>query len=234
MGTNIGFLALVLAFAVPLGGCVESGDESLVILRNEVPSSGCTISTSGSEFRSRGAIDVQAERGYLFTPTVTNLAQGDQDGPSRLAFVEGADIDLTFPSGGGPSDPALTSFSQSFSGSISPNGGESTFVFEIVPKATLDSLALAVGDRVDVEAVVQLVGTLDGSNIRSNKFHYPIEICNQCLTIDRGACDALPLDYVGEGGGECQPLQDGVVECCTSAENQLVCPAMGPTSSGAQ
>jgi hypothetical protein len=223
---NAGHLAGLLVAALATStGCADQGDESLMILGNTQPGNDCQLSNSATMFQTRGRIDTQAVTGYLFTPLVSNRATRTQSQMvSRVAFIEGANVDLSFPGGGDPGNSSLTSFAQPFSGSISPNGGQSTFAFEIIPKATLDAMGLASGEIVQVIADVQVYGTMDGNDIDSNTFHYPIDVCNGCLYQNLGDCTALPEGYMGTEGGKCQALQDGVLECCNSGGTEI-CPA---------
>jgi len=232
MQNYIPWSVLVLGALTTQSGCVDAG-ETLRILRNQEPSGACEVSDSaGDAFLSSGIIDVQASAGYLFTPLVENraVASGVNE---RLVFVDAAIVDLKFANGfysdaevSALDAAGLAKFRQPFSGSI-PAGGVSSFAFEVIPKDMLDDMAskLAEGEITRVIADVEIRGTLDGADVASPTFTYPIEVCNGCLTQVIGTCDALPAGDV-QIGGACQELQDGVLECCTGADGSLVCPAV--------
>jgi hypothetical protein len=216
-------LAGVLSTTV---ACAAEGAESIQILRNQLPAEGCEIplDTSGA-FQPRGRIDVAAGSGYLFTPLVQSNVEPSM-GAGRWVFVEGADISLEFVGANAPSGSFgdLLNFRSLFSGSIEP-GGVGTFAFDVVPKQLLGMLTVNVDDPLQVVASVELVGTLDGGDVRSNTFNYPIEICNGCMTNVLGACLGLTATEISSGG-TCQTLQDGVLDCCTDEAGALVCPAV--------
>lgn len=217
-------LAGVLSTTV---GCAAEGAESIQILRNQAPGDECVIPTdTGGEFQPRGRIDVAAGSGYLFTPLVqSNVEPSESAG--RWIFVEGADVSLEFVGANAPSGDFgdLLNFRSLFSGSIEP-GGVSTFAFDVVPKQLLSQLTVNVDDPLQVVASIELVGTLDGSDVESNTFNYPVEICNGCLTNVLGACLGLDESIDIRLGGVCQTLQDGVIDCCTDDAGGLVCPAV--------
>lgn len=218
--------------ALLLGACTEGG-ATLVIVQNQVPEEGCSVSTDLGTFRARGLIDVNSDQGYLFTPAVQSVLNeaNSETGTQRIVFVEGAEVSLTLPEGTGV---GATTFTQRFSGSIFPQG-ISTFAFEIVPAEVLASLrgSTSPGDRVVAEAEITLFGTLEGSEIESQPYVYPVEICNGCVaTFDLGLCSELPAGYEATGG-ICVAYQDtDSVECCTDDGGNAICPAVGGGTDG--
>jgi hypothetical protein len=221
---------LVTAFLsslVALAGACTDGGESLIILQNQAPGTGCQISASaGSDFISRGEIEVASPVGYLFTPLVRSLVNETQSS-QRLVVVQGADVDITLPDGV-TVDPALLSFSQRFSGTITA-GGDTSFAFEIVPRPLLEALAGTVSpDRtVQLIARVSVFGTLDGGDVKSVPFDYPVDVCEGCLVVNNGSCSALSGEFVPRTGNDCNPFQDQVVDCCDDGTG-LICPAVVP------
>ena len=107
-----------------------------------------------------------------------------------------------------------------------PAGGLASFAFEVLPKGLLDEIdnRLADGQSTQVVAQVEVLGTLDGSDVESNLFSYPIEVCKGCLIQNLGSCESIISEEINTGG-VCQALQDGILDCCTNAEGALVCPA---------
>jgi hypothetical protein len=217
-------LAGALVAALLSAACTDAGT-TLIVLQNQEPGDGCTVSADrGAAFIPRGHIDARAEDGYLFTPLVQNVAEATSNDSQRILFVEGADVDL---SGDFTADGSLTSFSQAFSGSLLP-GDLASFAFIIIPEQLVTQLgdSLAEGASVPVDAEITVFGTVDGGDVESQVFHYTVDVCDGCTTVNQGDCTALPDDFTAETGGNCQPLQDGSIDCCTSSGGDLVCPAV--------
>lgn len=219
--------AFAATAALLASACTDAGT-TLIVLQNQVPGEGCTVSADRSnQFFPRGRIDAAAEDGYLFTPLVQNVAEATQNDNQRILFVEGADITL---SGEFEADGSLTEFSQAFSGSLLP-GDFASFAFIIVPEQLVRDLgeSLPDGGEVAVNAEITIFGTVDGGSVESQPFKYTVDVCDGCTLIDNGSCAALPDGFEASNGGACQPLQDGQLDCCTSSEGALVCPAVQET-----
>ncbi|HLU64931.1 MAG TPA: hypothetical protein VKZ63_01565 [Kofleriaceae bacterium] len=228
-------LACMTAALAALSAACTDGSESFVIIQNQIPQEGCVIPTDlGSAFLARGRIDVAAGAGYLFTPVVQSLVTESATGMAdRILFVRGADVTLSFQDGvysdaeiADLREAGLARFRQVFSGSVFPQGTTS-FGFEIIPKAMLEDLAgrIEAGGSTLVTAEIVMLASLDGGDVESEPYSYPVDVCDGCLLIDRGSCAGLPTDFQPATGGVCQPLQDGATECCTDADGNLVCPA---------
>jgi hypothetical protein len=221
--------AAALALAA---GCTTEAGESMIILQNQVPGAECVVPSTRGTFLGHGRIDVQAAEGYIFTPLVTSLVIPDMTKQSpRIVAVRGADVDLTFPGDFFSSDEEadlrdsrLTRFSTAFSGSIDP-GGDTSFAFIIIPRGLLSRLdeVLGDGDEVEVTAKVSVFGDLDGEDVGSVPFVYPVDVCDGCMKIDNGPCDGLGDSFDPSTGGECNLLQDTQVDCCTTGGAE-VCP----------
>jgi hypothetical protein len=226
-------LAVLLIGAI---GCTNA-DEPLIILQNQVPNAGCEIPSSrGTTFLPSGVIDTESAVGYIFNPVVQNNAV-DTDNPNlRTVLVEGAEIDLKFQSGAVDTSEAdayaaagLTNFTKRFSGSIVPDGGTTSFSFEIIPKALLEALADKLGDpsqRLQVTAEVKIFGSMGGGGVESIPFVYPVDVCKGCMEVNVGECVDLNESFTPLEGGECNPLQDVITECCTASDGSEVCPAV--------
>jgi hypothetical protein len=119
-------------------------------------------------------------------------------------------------------------FSVLFSGSIAPAASVNAFV-DLIPPATLRSIAadsgadLAVDSlNAEVQAEVVIKGDLGGDSIESQPFYYPVTVCNDCVVVNNGSC---PMTITApRAGNACNPFQDGVVDCCIDASNNLICP----------
>lgn len=233
--------SIALSMAALGSGCTDAG-EPIFILQNQVPDEGCVISTNQNQsFLPRGIIDTQSGGGYLFNPlTQNNAVNLDSNDGARIANIFGADVQLVVQSGvytdletQANDESGLTRFSKRFSGTILPDGGLASFSFTIIDPAMLASLGAKLGSpdqRIEVVAEVQLFGEMAGGTIKSNTFFFPIDVCNGCMKVSVGDCAALPDGFVPLTGGECNPLQDVATECCTAADQSLVCPAAAPTT----
>jgi hypothetical protein len=221
--------AVVLA-AAAMSGCTDAGG-SLIIVQNQIPGEGCIIPPAPAEFRGRGIIDVQATAGYLFTPVVKSLLVANPQS-ARVVAIQGADVDVTFASSlfsddeeAALRDDRLTRFSQAVSGSVDPNGTAS-FGFLVLSTGLLDRIGdkLADGELTQVTVEVVMFGEMDGSDVESNPFSYPIDVCDGCMKIDNGDCANLSSEFEPQPGGECNLLQDVPVDCCTAGGAER-CPA---------
>jgi|RhiMetdeSRZDD1v2_1073273.scaffolds.fasta_scaffold168628_2 hypothetical protein len=223
---------ICLALALGLVGCVDEGaDATVVILQNQVPEEGCVIPGSPSDlYSSSGRIDLRAPTGYLLTPVAINNATSvEGNETARMAFVEGAYVDLHF------ADPDLesalagtpeTRLEIPFSARIDPDGGTSGMAFEAIPRSLFDQLADRSSTLIYIEA--RLFGELGGSGFESKTWRFPVEVCDGCTVIDFGACAALPTSFSPtHTGNACNPYQDNAVDCCTTSTGALVCPAVG-------
>jgi hypothetical protein len=221
--------------ALGLVGCVDDGsDSAVVILQNQIPEAGCVIPGSPTDtYSSSGRIDVNSPSGYILTPVATNTAttvEGNET--ARIAFVQGARIDLSSP------DPDVNATLQEspdsrievpFAGRIDPAGGTSGFGFTAISRELVQSLS--DGDFVFID--VKLFGSLGGSGFESAPWRFPVEVCDGCTVNNLGECSSLSSSFTPTNtGNSCNPYQDRTVDCCTSS-GSLVCPAVG-TGTAAQ
>lgn len=243
----------IVSAALPLlalvGACVDNNaDSGLVILRNVAPELGCTVDPTSSAVRTSGIIEDDAVGGYVFTPVVRNdlVTFEGENITAKSIFIGGARVTIDF------SDPelftaaeqttfdtdGLTKFVVPSSGAIDPNGGQQTFHLEVVPTDLLALIApklAAMTSTTDptpstvLMVRVQFFGTRAGSEVSSNLFSYPVEVCHGCLTNVLGPCDTLSPDLEVQAGGECNAAQDGFTDCCLAPDASLVCPAVVPT-----
>ena len=231
MGDDMVRSSLIIASLMALAGCgADSGDSTIEIVRNLVPSDGCTVVSGGAQFLSSGIIDTAASSGYVFSPEIRSNV-GASELRTNLVFMEGANIEVDF-LGDVVTDAEvatlasenLTRYRQNFSGSIEP-GGQNSFIFEILPQQLLSQLGAGIldaGERVSL---------LNGGTVGSNIFSYPIDVCNGCLVNVYPDCAALPPGFVAGSGGSCQDLQDGVLDCCMEG-GVAICPATAPGEGG--
>jgi hypothetical protein len=204
--------------------CTDAGG-SVVILQNAQAGGDCS-GNDLSSFIGQGVIDVATDRGYIMRPVLQNQAISEVMGASRRAQLEGYNVDISYPGSGSCStDSALTSFSRLVGASIEA-GGTSVVAIELLPIEFLETCTVSGNNVIDIVAEVQFFGTMDGGDLESTKFRYPVQVCSGCLAEDLGMCSELTGSEEISGGSSCNPYQDLPVSCCTDSGGQTVCPAV--------
>lgn len=237
---TLGILGTALGAGLPAatGGCVASGgDESIVVLRNVVPSAGCVLTSMTSETGvSQGALDTEAHTGYVFSAQLKSritAVAGAED--QRTIFVQGANVDIAFPGSTLFSDAelatlksgALTHFKSEFSALLPPNGVISDVPFELIPAELVAMIAAKPGfTSASADASFTVLGQLAGGDVTSQTYHYPVTIVKQVLLIDKGDCSMVLASFMPRTGDPCNPGQDSAVDCCEGPDGR-VCPAVG-------
>jgi hypothetical protein len=235
----------VVTTLLALVGCTDN--YSVIILRVIDPTDVCLISPSETLSLGDGFLDVTAELpdgtlnpGYLFTPEIRNLTlaptvSGTRPGNpnAHIFFMRGAEVQVL----AGP-DPAseaavlalqaanLASRTILTSGTIEPNGtlGTGFLVFDNDMLRAMQG-AIPAGTQTQVVVRVVAFGQIDDAEIETPPFDYPVTLCEGCLLFDFGFCEDLPGDISIPTGGECTPLGDGALACCTTASGIVLCPA---------
>jgi hypothetical protein len=237
---------LSVCLATLTAGC--GGEwERFFIVQNQVPQSGCVIPASpGGVYRGSGTLDVglvgaSALDGYVLFPLLQNdlPAMGDNTTtePNRLALREfrvqlelapGAPAALAAVFAQPELAPYLV-YSQPWSGSVDPGGGNTAAAVTVVPgevarriekTGVLDTLS-----SVALTARVRAVGDTLSDTVESREFVYPITACKYCLVSYYGAC---PFQAVNTGN-VCNLAQDNAVDCCGDGSS-MMCPARMPTA----
>jgi hypothetical protein len=235
---------LRLAALVPLAlvACVDTGDEGIYVLNNTaVTEASCSLSGNPDQaILGHGMINYRSPSAYVMTPLVQSRIMPVEgiDEQSKTVQLRGADIALTLKAYTiARADGSFTieqpekkypPFTSLFSGAIGPGASVNTFV-DTIPPATLRQIAADTGANVTAEAfqaevlaTVVIRGQINDDTITSAPYLFPITVCNDCVVVNLGAC---PVMAAPRTGNACNPFQDGVVDCCTDASNNLVCPA---------
>jgi len=198
-------LGLVGLFVALVAGCVTDGDRTLVILNNKPPESDCTVSAEeGGFYLSSGVLDLETStQPYIFTPIVRSDAEFSAGEPNgNLIFFEGADVVLedTATDASRALIMALTENwtgrTHYFSGSVDP-GGIAVVKYPLIDREQANEIAGHinaghVAAPVMVRARSRIFGNIDGSQIASPYFTYPIDICIGCVPLP----DPLDMDDV--------------------------------------
>jgi hypothetical protein len=229
-------LAAVIPFV--LVGCVDTGDEGLYVLTNTaVTGTSCVLSGNPDQaMLGHGVINADSPNAYVMTPLVQSRLSAGQniDDVSRTIQLRGADVTLTLKAVsvglGAPTQPDTTlgQLSVLFSGAVPPSGSVNAFV-NIIPPSTLREIASMAGGtpfNAEVLASVVIKGDINGNSIKSQPYLYPVTVCSDCVINRVGPC----TEFTGtpRTGNACNMFQDGVVDCCATAEG-LVCPAVAMT-----
>ena len=252
-----------------LAGCADTGDEGFVIRNNVAPSQdACTFMPStSSPFVPRGTLSTRSPSAYVLAPLIESRITAVMGQESlRTVSLMGAKIDLaigpvTVEDATGKvtfscaaeganecfaeaervtlAEAGVTKFRSLFSAPLAPNGGLTTAVFDLVPKAAVREIERKVGTIPDggrleaqVVATATVYGRLGGAEVEGLPYVYPVTVCGgggggpDCVVNIVGACGSTPADFDPRPGNPCNPFQDGVVDCCTSGTG-LVCPAVG-------
>jgi hypothetical protein len=226
-----------------LFACADN--QTVIIVRNIDPDDSCTVSPATDLSVPRGFLDVTPilpngviNPGYLFTPEMRNITAAPAVTPSRpgnpnahIFYLKGVDVRIL----AGPdssSEAVVTALSAAGLASrtlrlgtaIEPNA-QVALGFEVIDTPMLEAMEGAVVGQTQVVARVVAFGDMDGNDIETPPFDYPIVLCNGCLINDLGPCSLLPSSVDPQIGGACGPVQDGALDCCVSG-TEAICPAV--------
>ena len=228
-----------IALAVSAGACVaDSGDEGIFVLKNVQASEGCMFAAAeGEPSISHGSLDVALGTGYLFIAQIKSRITALEDQiDQRTVITTGANVDVVFPAPSTLSEAeianleaqGLTKYRQLFTAPLLPNGGLVDASFTLIPAAltrALGEIAATKPQPFEVETVAtfSVTGRMSDGDVTSQPFSYPLTIgTNQTVNVI-GQCP-LPMDTDVRTGYDCNPGQDGVVDCCMEG-TALRCPA---------
>ncbi|MFN0248254.1 MAG: hypothetical protein ACKV2T_15285 [Kofleriaceae bacterium] len=229
------FRLALTSLAFPLFGCLAAdgaGDEAIYIAK-AVAASGesCSFSSSpDSPFIGHGLITAFSPAPYLIHPQLRSKVS-DSAGADKTIQIHGARISLDFQDDAIDDlvDSRHKKFQSLFSAPLAPNEGSATDTsFTLVPEGALEAIAATIGTGEDFETEVVgkivVYGDLAGDEVTSQEFRFPVTICSNCVTVNRGTCP-LPAGTTVRAGNACNPFQDGVVDCCSLPEG-ILCPAV--------
>jgi hypothetical protein len=203
---------------------------------------GCSFSSQETEVSLvRGTLDVSFMSGYVFIAQVKSriTAVAGQES-QRTVFTRGANIDVTFPDASLFTAAELTAlnaknllhFMSPFTAPISPNGGVTDVLFEVIPAELSAELTAKTGFmNTTAQISFTIAGDLAGGDVTSQKFQYTVTLLNRGLRINKGLCTALSASFTPRTGSPCNLAQDGPVDCCDVIDSMSnvvnVCPAVG-------
>lgn len=229
--TRLAFPALLL-LSVTASGCIEEA-RVFYIRQNQVPTSGCQVTTTTSIYQPDGLLDVSVNQGYWLFPLLENAlkASGGSDGePERNALnMKGYEvtIDLQQLTDVVQYDTKLLKFWVPTSGFIGP-GGKLAGRLKVIPDLLAKAIAEHVkaqykGDWPIIYVTVTAVAYKVGSEVESSAFVYPIQLCNECLVNKRTTCPTDPSKDKTVVFNTCGFPQDEPVTCCWSKTKGFGC-----------
>lgn len=241
------------SFTIPLtfvaalaAGCVDdSSDGGIFVTKAVTPGDACSLSsTEGEPFLPHGVFSVHSTSGYqLFPQMRSRITATDDQIDQRTIILAGArvEIEITDDELAGQldlqklKDDGVTRFQSRFTAPLPPNGGIVDGAIEVITPELIDAIAAVHPDlrstaedapvfRTELLANVVVFGNMAGDEVTSQKFTFPVTLCNDCVVNILGACP-LPSDITAREGNACNIYQDGSVDCCVEASGDLTCPA---------
>ena len=211
------------------------------IINDQVPTAsptGCMVPVNQTLYQGVGRLDLaivqsDADSAYLFFPLLqNNLPRPSGTLDSNAIQLSGFNVDITPLAGTTPAtDVVLTGnsaahFRAAWSGGIDSGGSQLNATVDAFPVALASQLLGDGGVGADPSATlnlrVQAIGTtVGGTEIQSDPFDFPLEICVGCLIANVQACPYMSAPT--NPGNPCNPAQDEFVDCCTE-NGGLICP----------
>ncbi|MGE0867510.1 MAG: hypothetical protein AB7P03_03030 [Kofleriaceae bacterium] len=235
--------AFVLA-AASIAACADSGDEGLQIVKNVAPDTGCSFTSEATEpFLARGVANIVAPYYEIHPQILSRISAVEGEESLRTVFTTGARVDIEFPDEtlftqaeqDMLRDQAKTRFESLFSVPIAPNGGITDGSFVGIPESLMEAIRAKVpaarpGSPTSFTTTVitksVVFGTLGDGEVTSQQFTFPVTICNNCLINIIGSCPLPMGSMVTNTGNACNPYQDQPVDCCTTTQGEVRCPAI--------
>lgn len=235
-GLTVALVLGTLAFTA----CVEN-QSSVVILRNQSPSGGCTASDSGGS-RSMGVLDISAlafqcfEPQYFMFPLVQNnltSTVASQGIELNYINIKEARIDLDLGALGANVESSATRFRYPAFLMLAPEESASMQV-PVIPVQTAEligSEARATGLMPILRVRLKFLYEHGGLEHETHEIEYPVQLCDGCLINADYQCDGGDLPMTIPQGNACNPTQDDPLVCCYSTGECPVCPATDTSGS---
>ena len=215
-------MALAALAVTSLGtGCIED-DRSFFIRQNQIPQSGCIVTSTTTLYNPRGTLDVSGGQGYWLYPLMENNFSSSKSGdnqPERNGLhLRGyeVEIDLGQIPGSYPSD--LLDFYEPTTGNIPPST-KAWGMVKVIPDrlVKLMNIPASVG-KVLVMVSVRALAKKSGADVESSTFVYPIDLCNGCLVDHQDPCPDTTSTTTTTTTilrNACGTPQDTPVTCCS-------------------
>jgi len=238
-------LALIPVLLAGAVGCeADGGDEGLLVTRNVAPTGTSCIFTGDEteSFFAHGFLTTQlipayGPTAYLVNPQIkSRITALDTEIDMKTVITSGADIDISFAddSFGAGIDDSLLHFRQLFTAPIEPNGGITDASFVLLPEDLVSSIAQAAGTNYAIEVITKFTvhGSMSGADVSSQEFTYAVTVSDHGIanifpanaSSTMTTC-AAPSGTTVRAGNPCNIAQDLPIDCCTTNDGGLVCPA---------
>ena len=198
-------LSVVVFTIFIIHGCADEPN-AIYVLGNTIPQAGCTVAASETgPFRPRGILDIALTNRYIMYPTIQNQmlssATAGMASPPKMStkaeavftnqLIEGNNVAITgaqIQYSPPPSFPVpMPDQNVTVSAVVPVNAGLTSLGLEIIPTDLGNALANAgalseKGMIIPVLVHIRFEGiSSSGTVVQSNRFTYPIDICNGCL-----------------------------------------------------
>lgn len=241
LGTSL----LVAVAAAP--ACVSNNEDGgMLILEAVAPQSGCVVSpTLGEMGITHGQMSSLVPTEYVLIAQVQSriTAEAGQEA-NRTVVMNGANIDLTFPNStlftsaelADMKSKGITHFKSLFSAPLQPNAALTDASFAITPRALYDSIYakapqarnvptdMGMEFALEVKATITITGKMDGADVTSQPFEFPVGISNTNGVVTIAGTCPLDAGTTVATGNNCGQAQDAPITCCTMGSS-VICPA---------
>jgi hypothetical protein len=235
-------LLAALTFTPSLAACGRVPGQ-FEIINDQVPvagATGCMVPVNPILYQGVGRLDLElvqsdAQSAYLLFPLLeNNLPRPQNSGvDSNQIQMNGFNIDITSLAGTTPETASvldgspMAHFRTTWSGAIGSGGAQLNAIVDAFPVALAGQLFnqgnVAPGPTATLNLRVQALGTTTGgTDIQSDPFDFPLEICVGCLIGNVQSCPFTGTP--ANPGNPCNSAQDDPVDCCTDAAGALICP----------
>jgi hypothetical protein len=237
-------LSIVAAMLPLVVGACGRVPGQFEILNDQIPipaaGGGCTVPINAVAYQGAGRLDLSvvsgaADAAYFFFPLIKNNLPGARSGaqdPNEIQ-LSGFNIDITPLASTSPetntvlAESGSAHFRTAWSGGISSGGGQLSAIVNAFPVDLAQQLLRDGGVSKNPSAIlnlrIQALGTTAfGTEMQSDPFNFPLEVCVGCLVASVQACPFLTTP--ANPGNPCNPAQELPVDCCTE-NGALLCPA---------
>lgn len=184
--------SLLLALgALGAVGCSAQGNNAMIILNIAVPNGeDCTYDPSAETFSDSGAFDMETQASYQVVARVKGTLEEDPNATTRHHVqIQGANVRLL---------PAPTERSRQLiadlgdraertvltSGTLEPGDGSQVTIGVTMIDSEQSAALLASGafePGVQIVASFTMFGSVDGNDVESYSFNYPVTLCTDCI-----------------------------------------------------
>jgi len=230
--------SILITLGLAATACTAEGGEGMYLSKNVAPSDGCEFTASASEqFVVHGTSSVFGSGYMVYPQIISKITATDDQVQQRTIQLRGARVDIETTDSdldGIPSE--AKKFESRFAAPLLPNGGLTDAAFLGIPpaflKAVRDRKGIKPGmDIQDYETEViihaKVFGDLAGDEVTSQEWEFPVTITANGVTNVIGMCPLASGTTFAAPTNACSAYQDGVADCCVTADDLQCPPSMG-------